>query len=143
MASGGGHWVQLGRLRPVFEMHDTAYVTTHPDYRVEVPDSRFYAVSDVTRMSLGRLFILVPQLVRILLKERPDVIITTGSAPALVCLAMARVITRARTIWIDSIANCDRMSTSGKHARRVAHICLTQWPKLSQPGGPTFWGAVL
>ena len=81
IASGGGHWIQLRRLKPLFDEFDTAYVTIHEDYRVDVPGSRFYAVTDITRMSLGRLAVLAPQLVRILLKERPDVLSPRGPLP--------------------------------------------------------------
>lgn len=143
IASGGGHWVQMRRLRPAFEGHDVAYVSVYPDYAEDVAGHRFYAVSDITRVSLGKLLILAPQLARILLKERPHVVITTGSAPGLVCLALAKLLTRARTIWIDSVANCERMSSSGKQARRFADEWLTQWPELSTPKGPHYWGAVL
>ena len=143
IASGGGHWVQMRRLRPAFEGLDVAYVTIHPDYAVDVPGHRFYAVPDVTRMSLTRLMALVPRLIAILLKERPEVIVTTGSFPGLVCLSLARVFTRARTLWIDSIANGERLSSSGRRARLVAHVWLTQWPELSRPEGPHYWGQVL
>ena len=143
IASGGGHWIQMRRLRTAFEGLDVAYVTIHPDYAEDVPGHRFYAVSDVTRVSLGNLFVLVPQLASILLKERPNVVITTGSAPGMLCIALAKVLTRARTLWIDSIANCERMSSSGKQARFFADKWLTQWPELSSSDGPDYWGAVL
>ena len=36
IASGGGHWVQLQRLRPAFEGCDVAYVSVFPDYAEEL-----------------------------------------------------------------------------------------------------------
>jgi hypothetical protein len=143
IASGGGHWVQLQRLRPAFEGCDVAFVSVYPDYADDLPGHRFYAVTDVSRVNIPKLMVLVPQFVRILLRERPDVVITTGSMPGLVGLAVARLMTRARTIWIDSIANCERLSSSGHQARLVAHQWLTQWPELAAPDGPHYWGAVL
>jgi len=143
IASGGGHWIQMQRLRPAFAGHDVAYVSVYPDYADDLPGERFYAVTDITRMSLPKLLILAPQLTRILLREKPDVVITTGSAPGLVCIALAKLLTRAKTVWIDSIANCERMSSSGQQARRFADQWLTQWPELSSDGGPGYWGAVL
>lgn len=143
IASGGGHWIQLQRLRPALRDCDVAYVSVYPDYAEDLPGERFYVVSDFTRMSLPKLMVLVPQMIRIMLKERPDVVITTGSAPGLVGLAMAKIFTRARTIWIDSIANCERMSSSGKQARYFADEWLTQWEQLATPNGPRYWGAVL
>ena len=32
IASGGGHWTQLLRMRPAWEGCDVAYATTHADY---------------------------------------------------------------------------------------------------------------
>ena len=46
VASSGGHWVQLTRLRPAFEGHDVAYVTTNPGHRSGCGAARFYAVRD-------------------------------------------------------------------------------------------------
>jgi len=143
IASGGGHWVQLRRLRPALEDFDVAYVSVFADYAADVEGRRYYAVADFTRLSLWKLFVLVPQFVRIVLRERPDVVVTTGSAPGLVGLAVARLLTGARTVWIDSIANRERMSTSGLQARRFADEWLTQWPDLATEGGPDYWGAVL
>ncbi len=143
VASAGGHWVQLGRLKAAFEGCDIVYVTTRDDYRTDVAGARFHTVSDVTRKNALGLFALSFEVIRILLAERPDVVVTTGAAPGLVAIAWAKVFTRARTIWIDSIANCERLSSSGKQARFFADAWLTQWPDLACPKGPSYWGAVL
>ncbi len=143
VSSGGGHWVELRRLKPVFDQYETAYITTNADSGVDVPDNRLYVVTNFTRRNYFRVIFLVPELVVILLKEKPDVIISTGAAPGLVCLALAKMLTRARTIWIDSIAARDCLSTSGREARRFADVWLTQWPDLSGPDGPDCWGAVV
>ena len=49
----------------------------------------------------------------------------------------------ATTVWIDSIANVEELSMSGRHARRHADVWLTQWPHLAQPDGPHYRGGVL
>jgi hypothetical protein len=143
VASGGGHWIQLLRLSPAFDGLDVAYVSLRADYATDVPGKRFYAVNDVTRWDRWKIVLLACKILRILLVERPDVVVTTGSAPGLITLALARFLLRAKTIWIDSIANCDRMSSSGLQARRVADIWLTQWPQLQQQSGAEYWGSVL
>jgi hypothetical protein len=38
----------------------------------------------------------------------------------------------AKIIWIDSITNVERMSLSGRMVRRIANVCLVQWPELTQ-----------
>ena len=67
----------------------------------------------------------------IVIKERPDVVITTGSLPlALVCLS-AKLL-GAKIIWIDSIANVEKLSMSGAMVRHFADMFITQWPELAK-----------
>jgi hypothetical protein len=61
----------------------------------------------------------------------------------MIALVLAKLFFRSRTIWIDSIANCEQMSLSGILARRFSDAWLTQWPQLQRAGGPDYWGAVL
>jgi UDP-N-acetylglucosamine:LPS N-acetylglucosamine transferase len=143
IASGGGHWIEMRRIMPAFEGVDVAFATVYESSRVDVPGKRFYTFRDFSRFAKMSLPGLVFQLLTILWKEKPDVVITTGSAPALICLALAKVLFRSKTIWIDSIANVERLSSSGKAARWVADEWLTQWPALVGPNGPKHWGAVL
>lgn len=143
IASGGGHWIQMRRLLPAFEGMDVAFVSVSPDYAADVPGHRFYPVRDAHRFDKVRFAVLIGQLAWILLRERPKTVISTGSAPGLVCLALAKYLVRAETVWIDSIANCEQLSSSGLQARRVADVWLTQWPQLQGRQGPYYWGAVL
>jgi UDP-N-acetylglucosamine:LPS N-acetylglucosamine transferase len=143
VASGGGHWVQLRRLYGAFDGLDVAFVSLDSRYSEQVRSHRYYTVRDVTRWDRWGFIVLAAQFVRIFFKERPTVVITTGSAPGLMALALAKTLFGAKTIWIDSIANCERVSSSGTYARRFADIWLTQWSHLQSPLGPEFWGAVL
>lgn len=142
VASGGGHWVQMMRLRKAFEGYEVAYLTVQSDYHRQVTGSRFYVVNDFTRRTPIRLAHAVVRMLWILLRERPDAIVTTGSAPGLICIRLGKLF-RARTIWIDSIANVEKLSLSGTLAGRYADLWLTQWPHLARPEGPHFAGAVL
>ena len=68
---------------------------------------------------------------KIVIKERPDVVMTTGSLPlAMVCLSAK--LFGAKIIWIDSIANIERFSLSGRMILPFADLFLTQWPERAQ-----------
>lgn len=142
VASGGGHWTQLTRLRKVFEGHDVAFVGVKEIYRSDVDSHRFYEVPDVSRLHKWSIVFLIWKLLFILIKERPDVVITTGSAPGMLALRLAKLF-GARTVWIDSIANVEEMSLSGRKARKSADLWLTQWPHLADTDGPDFLGSVI
>jgi len=49
----------------------------------------------------------------------------------------------AHTIWIDSVANAEALSRSGRVARILANECLTQWPHLAKKTGVRYEGSVL
>ena len=142
VASGGGHWVQLLRLRPAFEGCKVSYVTVQSAYADEVPGARFHAVTDATRWSRWDLLKMMTQVAWVVVRERPDVVITTGAAPGVVALRVGKWL-GAKTIWLDSIANVEAMSLSGMKVRPFADLWLTQWAHLALPNGPAFVGAVL
>ncbi len=142
VASGGGHWVQLLRLRPAFTGCDIAYVTVQKSYREQLDHGRFYAVTDATRWSRWDLLRMMAEVVWIVLKERPDVVISTGAAPGVVALRVGKWL-GARTIWIDSIANVEQMSMSGKRVRGFTDLWLTQWPDVASTEGSLYQGAVI
>jgi UDP-N-acetylglucosamine:LPS N-acetylglucosamine transferase len=141
VASRGGHWVQLRRLAPAFHDQDVAYLTTEAGYRSDVGEARFYTVPDASRWSKIDVLRCALAVVRVLLRERPSVVISTGAAPGYLAIRFGAWL-GARTIWIDSVANVEELSLSGRWASARADLCLTQWPHLQ--GGPVrYLGAVL
>jgi UDP-N-acetylglucosamine:LPS N-acetylglucosamine transferase len=142
VASGGGHWVQLLRLRQAFAHCDVIFVTVSEAYRADVAGHKFYSIPDATRHTWIAMVRTAWNLSRIIYKEKPDVVISTGAAPGFVAVSLGKLV-GAKTIWLDSIANIERLSMSGALARRHADLWLTQWPHLAKQNGPRFRGAVL
>jgi len=70
---------------------------------------------------------------RHVVRERPAGVFSTGAAPGCFAILVGRLL-GARTIWLDSIALSERLSLSGRLWRRVAGLCLTQWPQVSERG---------
>jgi UDP-N-acetylglucosamine:LPS N-acetylglucosamine transferase len=129
-------------MLPAFEGFDVAFVSTFDHYVTQVAGHRYYVVPNASRFDLKGFFPGAWRALRILLKERPDAIITTGSAPMLIFLMLGRLI-GARTLWVDSLANPERMSSSGRIARRLAHETVSQWPEVAAAEGVRYWGSVL
>lgn len=146
VASGGGHWVQLRRLRAAWEGCETVYVTTLAGYEAEVaatePGARVLTVPDANRWQKLRLLRQFLGLAAIVLRERPDAVVSTGASPGYFALRLGRLF-GARTVWVDSIANAAELSRAGRLAGPHADLWLTQWPELAREGGPHHRGAVL
>ncbi|MEZ5165890.1 MAG: hypothetical protein R2695_05120 [Acidimicrobiales bacterium] len=99
-------------------------------------------IPDATRWDRLRFLHMVVKVAILLVRVRPDVVISTGAAPGFVALRLAGLV-RSRTVWIDSIANCEEVSLSGRRIGPRADLWLTQWPHLARPEGPRYEGAVL
>lgn len=141
VASGGGHWVQLQRIVPAFEGHEVTFVTIDPTYRADVPDERVLIVRDSTRWDRLGMLRLSLQMLWVLVRVRPHVVVSTGAAPGCMAIILGRLL-GCRTIWLDSIANVEEMSMSGRLVRRFSQLWLTQWPHLASNDGPQFAGRV-
>lgn len=142
VASGGGHWVQLLRLRPAFIECEVIYVTVQENYKDQVPGNRFYCVTDATRWSRWQLLRMIAEITWIVVKHRPNVVISTGAAPGVAALRVGKWL-GAKTIWIDSVANVDQMSLSGQKVRGFTDMRLSQWPEVASAEGCSYKGAVL
>ena len=142
IASGGGHWVQLLRMRQAFADRDVAFCTVRDGYRAEIGDARFHVVPDANRWDKLGLVRTAWAVLRVVMGERPDIVVSTGAAPGLFGIAFGKLL-GARTIWVDSIANAETLSLSGRQARRFADLWLTQWPHLAADDGPFYKGSVL
>lgn len=143
--------MQLTRLWPAWSGANLAVMTTKQELKQEcerlslslgqsAPD--FYVVSEANRWNKIRLVRSLLEIVWVVLKVRPDVVVTTGAAPGFFAVRVASLL-GSRTVWIDSIANAEELSLSGKKAGKFVDLWLTQWPDISRTEGPSFEGSVL
>jgi UDP-N-acetylglucosamine:LPS N-acetylglucosamine transferase len=142
ISSGGGHWKQLMLLKPAWEGMPVVYATVRAENRKDVGDAPFYVVPDgnvSTRWALIRMSL---QILELVMRVRPHTVVSTGAAPGFFALFFGKLF-GARTIWVDSIANADELSLSGRKVRRFADAWLTQWQHLSGPHGPEYHGRVV
>ena len=126
---------------PAFEGHDVTFVTINPTYKADVPGERVLIVRDSTRWNKLGLIILGFQILLSLIRIRPHIVVSTGAAPGFMAIVLGRLL-GAKTVWLDSIANVEEVSMSGRMVRRWAVLWLTQWPHLATDDGPKYAGRV-
>ena len=134
--------MQLLRLRPAFVGCEVTFVTVRDSYRSQVLGCGFIAVNDATRWNKLSLLRLAFRMFRIVRSLRPDVIVSTGAAPGYFALRFGRWL-GARTLWIDSIANVEEVSLSGRRIASHVDAAFTQWKHLENTPGFRHRGAVL
>jgi UDP-N-acetylglucosamine:LPS N-acetylglucosamine transferase len=134
-ASAGGHMNQLLKLLEAsssWPQPPSFYVTTLEALSKKLAQKGpVYIIGECNRRHLLKVFGVLIRSLTIMIRERPDVLITTGSLPlAIACLAAK--LFGAKIVWIDSIANIERFSLSGRMVLHFADLFLTQWPELAQ-----------
>lgn len=142
VSSGGGHWIELLRLRRAFEGCTVHFVTVQAGYQRDIGQAPFHTVRDATAWNPAGLALLALQIAVLVLRVRPAIVVSTGAAPGLFAVVMGRLM-GSRTIWVDSLANVEELSKAGRLAGRFADLWLTQWANLARPEGPEYAGQIL
>ncbi len=130
--SAGGHASQLMRLEQCWKDLPCFSITT--SRAMEKPLARYgpvYIVDESNRERPLKVLSALARCVQIVLKEKPALVISTGAAVGCLAAFVAKL-TGARVIWVDSIANVERLSLSGRMIRPFADLVLTQWPEVAQ-----------
>ena len=108
------------------------YLCTHPKCATMVEGHEFLLIEDYSRWDAWKMIPAFFKMVRLIWREKPAAIMTTGAAPGLICLYAGKLLGR-KTIWVDSIANVQHLSASGRIARRFVSRIYTQWKDLATP----------
>jgi UDP-N-acetylglucosamine:LPS N-acetylglucosamine transferase len=136
-ASAGGHANDLDALLAHASWPVAAYVTTSPTRvaSLQRTGARVHLIAEADRNTPLRAARAAFGALGVVLRERPDAVVTTGGFPMLFLCLFARV-ARARVVWVDCVSQTEVLSASGRWARRIAHLTLTQWPAVaaSTPG---------
>lgn len=130
VSSSGGHWEQLLLIAKGIEANEKKFVCTDKSQKHRVAPHKFYNISDCNQKTPIKLAKCLFESLALLRSERPDIIISTGAAPGLMAIIAAKMLGCKKTIWIDSIANSEKISLSGKIATRIAARTYTQWAHL-------------
>jgi len=141
VCSHGGHLTELLEIIEAFEGHETFFVT-YDCVRTRQLETK-YLLSNIGTSPL-RMAIAVPRIWRILQKEKPDVIVSTGAEIAIPAFYLAKVL-GIKTIFIEAWTRVYKPTGTGRILYPVADVFLVQWKELLPSYGPKakYEGAVL
>jgi len=131
-ASAGGHATELLILldaaQGIWPIEPSVYITT-----MQIAAEGFakrgkpvHVIGECDRRKPLQAIAVLFRTLWLAIQERPDAVVTTGSMPLAIFCLWAKLL-GAKIVWIDSVAQCEEMSASGKLMRRVADLCLVQW----------------
>lgn len=96
VCSHGGHLTELLYLMEAFEGHDVFFVT-YDNIRTRNLDYRKYLFPNFGEKPY-KMFLNLPKIVNILLKEKPDVIVSNGAEIAIPFFYLGKLLRRKRCL---------------------------------------------
>jgi beta-1,4-N-acetylglucosaminyltransferase len=143
-ASSGGHLTEL--LKVTEACNGRTYFFVIPDPSLVKPmlnETEIYVVIKANRENPILIIKMLGQCIRIMVKERPDVVISTGAAVGCILCVLAKLM-RKKVIWIDTISHVNRLTMSGRIIKPMADLFLVQWPHLvDKYKGVRYVGAII
>jgi len=129
VASAGGHLSQLLKVKSAWEdCKNCVYVTSLEALRGKLMVlGKTHITKECNREHPVMTLIVMIKSLTIILEERPHIVISTGAAPGLICCLWAKLLFRSKVLWLDSIANTEKLSMSGRIIRPFADVILSQW----------------
>ena len=138
--SGGGHLRQLIDLEPAWSAHDYFFLTEDTALSRSVADkhrTHFVPHLALGQARLGRPITMIGAAIAswarsagIMLRERPDVVVSTGAGAVFFGVLWARLL-GAKVVVVESFARFDRPSLFGRLAAPLAHHKVVQSPQLA------------
>lgn len=133
-ASCGGHFEQLSMLKPLMDKYESCVVTEETDYKIAIEGQRMYYMHQVNRKEKTLIFWMGVnglRSIRLLLIERPDVVITTGVL-AMIPLCLLAKIFGKKLVYIESFAKVTSPTVTGRLLYRVADRFYVQWESMKK-----------
>jgi beta-1,4-N-acetylglucosaminyltransferase len=132
VCSTGGHLHQLVALRPAWEDFTRVWVTfDRGDARSLLAGERVLHAYGPTNRSVRNLLRNIPLAFRVLRRERPRVILTTGAGVAVPFAWVGRLF-GARVVYVESLTRIESPSLSLRLAKPVTSSIYVQWPELRE-----------
>lgn len=139
--SHGGHLTEVLQLMDAFQGQEVFFITYEGARSSEL--TKRYTLKNLGKDPLKFLF-SIPKVFSILLREKPDIVISTGSEIAIPVFYIAKIL-RIKTMFIESLCRVEEPSLSGKIVYPVSDVFLVQWKQLLSKFGKKaqYWGNVL
>lgn len=149
VANAGGHLHEMSQLLPTLQKFSLTIITEDDNSTKSFVDKingkAYYFKVGNRKRKIKYLYIFMKNFfftLKILRKEKPDIILSTGSNLAVPAFYMSKLF-KKKLVFIETYANINKGSLSGKLIYPIADLFIVQWETLLKeyPKG-VYWGGV-
>lgn len=132
VGSSGGHLTHLYLLKKFWENEDRFWVTfDKTDAKSILKEERFYSCYYPTNRNVKNTIKNTILAFKILRKEKPDLIISSGAAVAVPFFWLGKLF-GAKTVYIEIFDRIDKPTLTGKLVYPVTDKFIVQWEELKK-----------
>jgi len=144
--SKGGHREEMLQIIDAFRKHPLFYVTIKKSTNDDLPGKWYYLLENSHKVILFLInnFISCIMALRIVLLERPFMIVTNGAELAFIPMCYFAKLLGTRIVFIESYCRVTVKSNSGRLIYPISDLFLVQWEELAKVYGykAKCWGSV-
>ena len=136
ISSTGGHLSELQKLSPLFTKYEYTLVTertkTNRSLKNKYKHHLHYLAYGTKDHPLTYFFVVIYNIIKSLILYfiiRPDYIITTGAHTAVAMCYIGKLF-GSRIIYIETFANIETKTLTGKLVYKIADKFIVQWPTM-------------
>ncbi len=131
VCSAGGHFTEMLQIKEAFDGHQT-FILTYEEMATRNQDNTYYLKSwrSLTGFILGLIKIFF-----IFLREKPDILFSTGSEIAIPPFYIGKFLFRTKLIYLECSAQVYYPSLTGKLVYPITDLFLVQWEPLLKKYG--------
>ena len=136
ISSTGGHLSELLQLKELFNKYNYHIVTEKTKssefLQNEYKEKASYLAYGTKKNPLTYFFIFFYNIIKsliIFIKQKPDVIITTGTHTAVPMCYIAKIF-RKKVIFIETFANRNTKTVAGRLVYPIADVFVVQWKEM-------------
>ena len=132
VGSSGGHLMHLYMLKSFWHDKERFWVTfDKEDAKSLLRNERLYFVYYPSNRSIKALFINTYRAFNILRKEKPDLIISAGAAPAVPFFWIGKLF-GAKTVYIEIFDRIDKPTLTGRLCYPVTDKFIVEWEEMKK-----------
>ena len=126
VSSSGGHWEQLQKLKPLADKYEGFFVTEKTQF--DAPLASYFMMQTDLKDKLMPFKMLVNSVkaLKIWIKEKPDLIITTGTMVAYPFYLLS-IICKKKFIFIETFGRANMPTVAGKLMEKHSDMFIVQW----------------
>lgn len=126
VSSSGGHWEQLKKLQPLVDKYSGFYVTEKTHFDASPAKYLMYQTDLKDKWMLPKMIANSFKALYIWIKERPDIIVTTGTLVAYPFYLLT-ILLRKRFVFIETFGRANMPTVAGKLMEKHSDLFIVQW----------------